>query len=333
MPGPITHYLLGEKTINLLSDNAIQTAIREHRQVFNLGTQGPDIFFYYRVWPWTKNDGKEIIGDRLHEENIQAFFAQVIDYALNRKETERNLLFSYLAGYLCHYALDIYTHPYIFYRTGFLRPGELPTSKYIYQHRIFETNMDFLMLKMLMSMKPFDLKINKLISVQHKEAESIGKMYEEALPRIFSEKISSRQVYQAIKDMVRVQTVLRDRWGLKKKIICWIEKKLGHYPLISSVIYPTDIKDCLDYLNEQHKFWFLPWDRSGKETLSFPELFDLATQEAKELCMVLFRCLNGQLDIDFVLDRIGNRSFSTGIDCSSDIEFRYFEDIFDSSIN
>ncbi len=33
-------------------------------------------------------------------------------------ETEREIAFSYIAGYLTHYVLDVNTHPYIYYKSG-----------------------------------------------------------------------------------------------------------------------------------------------------------------------------------------------------------------------
>ncbi|ATW25720.1 zinc dependent phospholipase C family protein [Candidatus Formimonas warabiya] len=327
MPSLITHYLCGEKAAQLLENTPGETVIKEHRALFNLGTQGPDIFFYHRVWPWTKSQGVEKIGHRMHEYQVGDFFSQAINYIINQRDGERNRLTAYLCGYLCHYALDLYTHPYIFFKSGFIRPGELSTAKYTCYHRIFETALDLLMLDRMLKKRPTDLRISQLIQVEKEEAGLLGKMYQSNL-EMMGISVTTAQVVQAIQDMICVQAVLADRWGLKKRLLSSLERILGKYPLMSSMIYPAVIADGLDYLNMRHSPWSLPWDRSVESRLSFPELFDLAVQEAKGMCEALLLFLSGQGNIQDVLQAIGNRSFSTGLDCCLNLEFHFYNCIF-----
>ena len=55
MPGVITHALMGMM---------IKDGLNHHEQVllsdedsFLMGTTGPDIFYYYHVWPWSSKEG------------------------------------------------------------------------------------------------------------------------------------------------------------------------------------------------------------------------------------------------------------------------------------
>lgn len=329
MPGLFTHYLCGSRMLELLENQTLRDVVIRYRQVFNLGTQGPDIFFYYRVWPWTNSHGIEKIGERMHGKKVSAFFTSAVQYIMNREGRDKNVLTAYLCGYLCHYSLDLHTHPYIFYKTGFVRPGEAPTSKYTCYHRMFETAVDVIMLDRVLAVKPIEVKAHELIRVSGKEAQTIGKMYEFILQNTYGVKVSAGQVSEAIRDMVTVQAVLRDRSGLKKKLLSWFEKSRGNFPLMASMIYPSAIIDGLDYLNLDHRPWFFPWDRSVKHTSSFPEMFEHSAQEAKEMGEALFHCLSGTGDIRNALERIGNRSFSTGIDCNRDVQFKYFNCIYE----
>lgn len=329
MPSLLTHYLLGDKTLEKLDNQDLKDLIFKYRQVFNLGTQGPDILFYYRVWPWTNSNGIEKVGEKMHVEKINASFHSAIEFILNCESNQRNLLIAYMCGYICHHTLDLHTHPYIFYKTGFVREGDIPTSKYNSYHRMFETVVDVLMLDRLLHKKPSDIQAHKLIAVGRNEAKSLGEMYEYILLNTYGLKVTSSHVSQAIFDMIRVQSILRDSKGIKKNVLFSIEKSLGLFPLISSMIHPLTITDELDYLNLSHNTWCLPWDNTTKLNTSFTEMFDIAVDEAKELSETLYKCFTGTLSINAALERLGNRSFSTGVDCDLGVEFKYFDCIYE----
>lgn len=325
MPSFFTHYLCGDTMLGLLNDNAVSEKLLKYRQVFNLGTQGPDILFYYRVWPWTNSQGFEEIGEKMHSENVSAFFSSAIKYISTQDGDEKDLLTAYLCGYACHYSLDLNTHPYIFYRTGFVCRGEQPNSQYSCNHRNFETAVDVLTLDRLLGAKPFRMKAPDLLRVSSEEALSIGRMLEYVLGNVYVEIVSAKQVSTAISDMVAAVAILRSRSGFRKSILSFIEKSLHHYPLISSMIHPPAITDGRDYLNLSHKPWLLPWNRAKQSTASFPEMFDHAALEAGNICEALLGCLSNPENTSATLELIGNRSFLTGIDCTINTEFKYYE--------
>jgi len=330
MPSIITHYLCGTETWGLLKEQRLKDIISQNRQIFNLGTQGPDILFYHRVWPWTKNEGINIIGETMHQDQVNAFFSHALEYIIKQDLKERNMLTAYLSGYVCHYALDFHTHPYIFYKTGFVRPGEPAVSKFTYYHRMFETALDVLMLKILQQKRPIDINVPRLLQVTPDDALSIGRLYQSVL-NACNQKITALQVARGIKDMVSVQNILQDRMGIKKSILSYLEKSLGNYPMMASMIYPTNIQDGLDYLNQKKSTWYLPWSPTICSNLSFLEMFHQAAVEAKEMVEIIFYFLTGKTDKEAVLKNLGNRSFSTGLDCRNTPDFVEFNCIFEEN--
>lgn len=329
MPAFLTHYLCGDRMLNLLEDTPVKDNILKHRSVFNLGTQGPDILFYCGAWPWVKSSGAGKTGERMHAEKTGEFFSHAIEYVINSGDYERELLSVYMCGYLCHYSLDCHTHPYIFYRTGFVREDEEYTSKYACYHRMFETALDVLMLKHVSGKKPADITPSRFIKVSRKNAYSIGRMYETVLKKVYDIEMNPEIIVSAIADMTGITAVLRDKSGLKKKLLFWLEKKQGRFPLMSSMILPQEIKDGCDYFNTAHSVWHLPWDTSVKLTSSFVEMFEASAQEARIMCKELYNCIFNKDEIGQVLELIGSRSFSTGIDCGLDTEFKYFKCIYE----
>lgn len=331
MPAFFTHYLGGQRMLELTENKLIRDPVHNYQALFNLGTQGPDLFFYHRAWPWTKSQSIGEVGEMLHIQGVSEYFSCFLDYIIHETGEVKKMLSSYLYGFTCHYALDLYVHPYVYYKTGFTRPGEAPTKKFAVNHHKMETALDVLMLNHILGAKPYAMNASRLILLNSDEAETVGKMYEAVIHLVFGLKVSAYQVVTGIKDMRRIRAGLRDRSGLKKKILALAENILGQPQSISSMICPAKLTDGLDYLNEKNKPWSLPWDEKVRRTDSFMDIFVQASQEAVEMCETISSYLAGRADKEQALQRIGNRSFTTGIDCSPGVTLQYYDCIFPAS--
>ncbi|MCX7711097.1 MAG: zinc dependent phospholipase C family protein [Clostridia bacterium] len=329
MPNLFTHYLCGQKALLQSGNPAIRETILQNRQIFNLGTQGPDILFYYRVWPWLSSKEIDEAGETIHNEKVSDFFAAALSYIQSCPDPGRNQLSAYLFGYLCHYALDCAAHPYVFYVTGFVRKGDPPTKKYNYYHRMFETAVDVLMVERDLGLNIYDLKATELIHLSRSEEAKIARMYHQLLPTVYGIDISTNQVITAIHDMKRIFAVLRDKYGSKKKLLSQVENRIAAPGAFTSTIYPRKVRDDLDYLNHKHSSWHLPWDDSKESTASFMDLFDKAIIDTLSLWQAACSYLREEISLEDATAQIGNRSFSTGLDCNLDLEFKYFDCIYE----
>jgi hypothetical protein len=329
MPALLTHYLYGNAMLKLLDDDQIKSSILNHRNAFNLGTQGPDIFFYYGAWPWAKSNGIKELGDRMHVEKTGVFILEALKYVIESDGTEKNVLTAYLCGYICHYILDCHTHPYIFYKSGFVRKGEAYTAKYTCYHRMFETALDVLMLKRELSKRPPEFNTAAQIKISSHDTSAVGKMYSLVLKKVYEKSIDPELVCRAIADMAGIAALLRDKTGIKKMLLSKIEKTLGRLPMFSSMILPLEVRDSPDYLNTSHSIWHLPWDNSLDLTSSFTESFEAAAMESRGIIESVLLCIAGSINVESVISLIGNRSFTTGQDCSLDLEFKFFDCIYE----
>lgn len=329
MPALVTHYLCGNAVLKLIKDENIKDTILHNRNVFNLGTQGPDIFFYYGAWPRAKKKGIPKLGNRIHEEKTGEFFLEALKYINGSDESSKSILATYMFGYICHYVLDCRIHPYVFYKAGFVRKGEEYSAKYTCYHRKLESTMDVLMLKHELDKNPPDIIASDMIEISREAASVISEMYSKVLMKVYKIDMESELVYQSIADMTRVAAVLRDTTGIKKRLISIIEKSLGKPPLFSNMIMPLEVKDGLDYLNNSHSVWHLPWDSSKDLTSSVVENFMISLLESKDIVEAAVFYFAGKTDLESLMLLIGNRSFTTGEDCNLDLEFKYYDCIFE----
>lgn len=327
MPSLITHYLCGEGWLKKLDNNEIKSLILKHRSAFNIGTQGPDIFFYYRIWPWSKTKGIDKIGSKMHNSKVSLIFLEGIKY-IKEAKTNKELLTAYFLGYASHLALDSITHPYIYYMTGF--EGEAGfKQKYSCYHSKFEKAIDILMLEREFKLSHLDLKVKDLIFIKPFEANILGGLYERILLNTFQLQLSPQEVSIAILDMIKVYSLLEDKKGKKMCLFEWLEKKLRYTSYVSSNIYPHILNNSLDYLNLQRKPWHPPWDNSQINRESFVDLFDKAIYDMDTLCKSLYLCIEGEKPVDHVMKIIGNRSYITGVDCDRTIVMKYHDCIYE----
>ena len=310
MPGFITHYICGQAIFKNLDPDA-QKMIMPHSQFYNIGTQGPDIFFYYL--PGLLRRRLRDIGIQMHKHLFGNFIARMIDILMTEQlpEQKRDLLFSYTSGFLTHYALDATAHPYVYSKTGVRQKGDKARAiKYSVSHRKFETAIDVLMLNLMSSKKPSDYKLWELIRVDSDPAQIVGGAMSAAIRETYSRDVSPKDVTKAMSYMVNITRLLQSRKGRRKRLMELIENLVIGEHLVSSIIHMQNVTDGVDYMNIGHS----PWNVPGTEvkTDSFVELYHEAVSEGYKMIDTLWRCMNGEVSRDKLADVLGNRSLSTG---------------------
>ena len=103
MPACAAHYLFGQDVLGRLGADLRACAL-VYKKEYNLGLQGPDIFFYHR--PYRKTAISQY-GKTRHEEPGVKMFGPIL------AEKRENAALSYLMGLICHYTLDACCHPYV----------------------------------------------------------------------------------------------------------------------------------------------------------------------------------------------------------------------------
>lgn len=103
MPAVAAHYYFGQEVLRLLAGD-VKKLIEGHKRSFDLGLQGPDILFYYKVW---KKNEVVSLGHELHRQNADALISRALK---NIKESKSKEARAYLLGFACHFVLDSTFH-------------------------------------------------------------------------------------------------------------------------------------------------------------------------------------------------------------------------------
>ena len=119
MPGFTTHYLFGVNNIRKLRNEyvcgTVLQSIERYKTVFQLGLQGPDIFFYHLASQLRKIRPGSIVHTRWTGDFLKCLI-EAREIFLT--EEEQQAAQAYSAGFIGHYVLDLHMHPYVYGRTG-----------------------------------------------------------------------------------------------------------------------------------------------------------------------------------------------------------------------
>ena len=103
MPASYAHYRFGKLLLPQLPSD-VRQCIQRFRRMYDVGLQGPDIFFYHNIFRKTATGE---LGSVFHRQTGREFFPEACRAAAS--DAAR----AYLYGLLGHYCLDSTCHPFV----------------------------------------------------------------------------------------------------------------------------------------------------------------------------------------------------------------------------
>lgn len=278
MPGFKTHYLFGRNTIASIRPNEDEMYLVTHPQAFHLGLQGPDVFFY-RALNWI---GRKNIGNIIHHENTTAFFMAMIDtrnHMIHKKD--RAICDAYISGFIGHYTLDTYVHPYIFWRTKNEDHRAKHDDLYDFGLHVFlETDIDNAILRHYLHMKPTAFAMGDTIALSLREHAVLSVLLYSSIKKAFpNEKVFLFDIRHSLDAMKIEANLMKDPTGFKKKMVRAIERIFFGHAIISGMIPSDTVVKYHDPCNMKHMPWKNPWNKNVPHNESVYELMDKACDD------------------------------------------------------
>ena len=189
MPSCFAHYRFGEQLLPMLPAD-IHFPVQRHRHLFDLGLQGPDFFFYYKLG---KNTPVRQLAREYHHRTGGQVFSKICRDLGHPQDAE----LAYLYGLLAHYCLDAVCHPIVSRVTG----------EDSLAHNAMESEFERFLLERSGVTKPHTHNRGSSIRCGGKDAAVIGRFYPEAKPE---------QIRSAINTMGTVLGLLTIHAGAKR---------------------------------------------------------------------------------------------------------------------
>lgn len=322
MPGFTTHYILGMKAFNDLPNNQLKYIIAKYRWLYQLGLQGPDIFFYNI--PILRHRDYRNVGSYMHEHHIQNFFACYLrNLGEISSKQQRAEGLAYLCGYLCHYIGDSICHPYVYGRIGY--DVKAPSAQAHGMHAALENDIDALLLLKYKKKKPSQFNQAATICLNGMEMQFISRFLSQCINETYypitphnNFQVTPRMVHRSILAIRFGCRTLADPSGRKRSGIAFVENIFLKKPLASTKLVTDHVSDPRVCLNLDHETWCNPWDRRLASKASFPELFQQSLSKCSNVYGILNTAMDhaqisGQQDITRLLDELGCYSYHSGL--------------------
>ncbi|HPF28966.1 MAG TPA: zinc dependent phospholipase C family protein [Lachnospiraceae bacterium] len=320
MPGFNTHYFFGINTLKHLDDCEVKVCCKQHPQVYALGLQGPDVFFYFVIAGFLD---RKNIGSLVHVSKTNEFFTSMFESlslfdtpsAHRSNPQARETAIAYMAGFLGHYLLDANAHPFIYARTDYNRKD----NSYYGRHVFLETDIDHLLLEKYTGKLPSEFKQEKIIKMSKAECRVVTDLLYETYHKTYPAVKAFRPLMQtALHAMPLFCHLLRDKYGRKKAWARKIEEIIFGYPIISPLIASDTLLFCRDPFNLRREQWNNPWDESVISNSTFFELMTVAEQEYLDILNYFTTATSNDAQVyhEPFLEMTGNRSYHSGLDCS-----------------
>ncbi len=322
MPGFTTHYILGLRAYTDLPSGPLKHMISKYRWLYQLGLQGPDMFFYNI--PILRHRDYRNIGSYMHESHVNDFFANALQAILNLESKQQaQQAISYIAGFMCHYVGDYICHPYVY---GRIRHNIKSPSAYTYGlHAALENDIDTLLLKKYKKKKPSQFNQAATIALNGFEMQFISDFLAKQINKTYypityknNFQVSPAMVHRSILALRFGMRTFADPTGKKKNRIGAIEGLFLKNPIVSHKIISDEVADAVSCLNLNHESWSNPWDPSLVSTASFPELFTASVTKCREIFSIFQEELSqknlSHRDFHHLLRILGNYSYHSGLD-------------------
>ena len=291
MPDVAVHAAFGREVRAELGKEAAER-IRDVPYTFALF--GPDIWFMYQ--PWKRREGR---GRRMHTTRTGQFLTALAERAKQSRHPEE--LFSYLAGFLCHYALDAETHPYIIHMTE--EKTHFPRGHMSFEHSLDKAEME--RAGVWGGKHPVtDFYFPKL---------RLPEEMREDIDAVFLEVYGWKHTWKALNHSLpryRIcYRVLENPRGLFTRLAARTK-----HPVLCSLAYARSHFEGTDVENTAGAEWTHSHDASERSAAGFGEMKDKARRDAAEMIEAAYRYIFlSEISREELAGRIGSRSYLSGL--------------------
>lgn len=322
MSDAINHYLCGK---DLLDSGAIRFPVNE--RVLFLGCQGPDIFFYHNVLESAAS--KTNLGDKLHTEGINDFFYHGLQTCIDAPEEYKPVLRSYYLGLVCHHALDVRTHPFIFYRSGFYDKDDPSTWPWKHHHKRYEIQLDMAYYALRTGEKAYHFAVHRLFDIPQAPLDMITYFYQKTLSAAYGITLDGTVVQKSLNKAKKLTRVLSDPMGLKRLAVGFGEIIVGDPGMFSTAFYGVKPWNPTLVLNLNKDVWRHPCDEESTYTDSYPDLCHLTQIDLQSKMTLLDPILLEKIPLarEVVDSCFQDLGYDTGLDWKTGPCMRYFEPI------
>ena len=291
MPDPVVHVSFGREVLASLPEEIRNTIMPEP---YTFALFGPDVWFLYK--PFGRGESR---GRRMHTTKPGIFLMSLL--RLTRVSAARAEMFSYFAGFFCHYALDSTAHPYIIHVTA--EQHVFPRS-----HMSLEHALDAVVMRrdgLWGTAHP----VTKHYFPRLRLPDSIQPDLDAVYREVYGWNNCRADMNRSCARYRLCFRLMENPRGLGAFLA-----RLTKSPVLCSLVYSESFFHSRDPENEEHRPWHNPFDPTIRSSESFPDLREKARRFAVTVITAAWRWIfRGEGTEESLAALIGNRSYLSGL--------------------
>lgn len=330
MPDVITHALGATEAIKRIED-PIASLVQKNLNVYRLGAQGPDFFFYYHVLPGQDAKRSNEYGSRLHREHSFAFLLTLLDYAkIKHKSKDFPLLLSYSLGFITHYAFDLTMHPFIYAHSGVAKANDPDSEIYHYYHKMYEIACDTYLLMEKKKRIAGRFRASQWIDLRGNFPLAIAKMLSACVDSVHGIEWSKEEYQEALESLPQVLDIMHDPYRIKQYGFRLLEITLRKKHAYTQALYLHKVPENPSFFNLDHQPWFHPVRKDLVFTDSFMDRYEQSVDLAESFLRVAIGYLEGTQTRNDLLAVIGDNAYDTGLPWKDDQTMTFARCVFET---
>lgn len=283
-----------------------------------LGAQGPDPL-YYNFFSKSSTYYRTL-ADTMHDTKTRKLLTEMVNYL---KKHPSKALYSYLIGFISHYALDVHIHPYVYNKVGVYDKDDESTHSYRGLHLKFERAIDCVVLEIDTEEKAHKFNFINDIFRTSKVSPEVVKMYDSVLDKVYEYPDGGTMFSIATKAMYNnVKYLVRDRFGIKTQLYKVVDFFKKDIDLFMRDLTLYDRIEKYDYLNKEKSTWYHPVTNE-ESNKSVAEIKYDALEFAITMVDQVDLYLKGDKSVK-LSNVFTNLSFNTGLNCDRKTAMKYF---------
>lgn len=309
MAARITHLEVLRQAIVLLEHGSAgqkETADRlshEFVKYASLGAVAPDIFYFYRVLSRRRNPIGLYWGNLSHHSEVFELCVEFLRRVRDMPDSvRRSKCYAFAMGYISHCAVDIVTHPYIFYITGDYYSIDLKQAARAQENHLrVEYHLDAYLVHQRWGLDPARYHFLQYVDVREQTSDGeildydIWRLWVESLAAVYAEEFDSSYfgsverilpgdvLNDSYIGFMKFNRILDTRSALVRGFLTAVDFATLHRIKARYLLLPAPHEVDARMLNEERKEWKYPADPNVKSSESFMDLVHRAAKFASEM--------------------------------------------------
>ncbi|MDR1082687.1 MAG: hypothetical protein LBL27_02320 [Coriobacteriales bacterium] len=285
MPALLTHNYFGEDVLERCPwlDSTFDTP--ELREVFLLGNQGPDPFFYTLLSRHIVKNKK--FGSLMHREKVAETIEAFRRLANSCPDYSGCVLRAYLLGFICHFTLDSIMHPFVYAQQYALCDAGargLDRRDGSTVHGQIEATLDMMLLRRRRGrgIREYDYT-RDVLKVDEDALLLLDAAYEALAHEVYAIDLPAGSFSRGVHDMRLTIRLLYSPRGIKRWLIGRVERLFRRHSFAQAMSPRNDVGVSCDFDNREQNVWKHPFVEDftdGLSWASFDELYAEALDAA-----------------------------------------------------